>query len=137
MKAIQFKEYGGPEVLELIETKRPVPTGRQVLIEVRAAGVNYADTARREGQYVVPTPLPFVPGAEVAGIVIEVGESVQGIAPGDRVVTLIESGGYAEYVLADERGLIPLPDQIDFKTAAILPLQGLSAYHILKTISGL
>ncbi|WP_053361922.1 NADPH:quinone oxidoreductase family protein [Bacillus sp. FJAT-27251] len=137
MKAIQLKEYGGPEVLNLVKADRPVPTGRQVLIEVKAVGVNYADTARREGQYVIPTPLPFTPGAEVAGIVVEVGNEVTDIKPGARVVTLIESGGYAEYVLADERGLIPLPGQIDFKTAAALPLQGLSAYHVLKTMGRL
>jgi NADPH:quinone reductase len=137
MKAIQLKEYGGPEVLNLVEAERPVPTGRQVLIEVKAVGVNYADTARRQGQYVIPTPLPFTPGAEVAGIVAEVGDEVTNIKPGARVVTLIESGGYAEFVLADERGMIPLPGQIDFKTAAALPLQGLSAYHVLKTMGRL
>ncbi|MDF2035873.1 NADPH:quinone oxidoreductase family protein [Cytobacillus oceanisediminis] len=133
MKAIQFKEYGGPEVLNLIELDRPQPTGREVLIEVHAIGVNYADTARREGQYVVPTPLPFIPGAEVAGVVAAAGEDAK-IPVGTRVVTLIESGGYSEFVTADERGLIPLPEGLDFKLAAALPLQGLSAYHILKTM---
>ncbi|RBP96580.1 NADPH2:quinone reductase [Cytobacillus firmus] len=136
MKAIQFKEYGGPEVLTLINLDRPQPTGREVLIEVHAIGVNYADTARREGQYVVPTPLPFIPGAEVAGVVAAAGEDAK-IPLGTRVVTLIESGGYSEYVTADERGLIPLPEGLDFKLAAALPLQGLSAYHILKTMGRL
>ena len=136
MKAIQFKEYGGPEVLNLIDLERPQPTGREVLIEVHAIGVNYADTARREGQYVVPTPLPFIPGAEVAGVVAAAGEDAK-IPVGTRVVTLIESGGYSEYVTADERGLIPLPEGLDFKLAAALPLQGLSAYHILKTMGRL
>lgn len=137
MKAIQFKGYGGPEVLKVIEAPRPAAAGRQVVVEVHAVGVNYADTARREGQYVVPTPLPFTPGAEVAGTVIEVGDGVTSVAPGTRVVTLIESGGYAEYAIADERSLIPLPDEIDFRTAAALPLQGLSAYHVLKTMGRL
>lgn len=136
MKAIQFKEYGGPEVLNLIDLDRPQPTGREVLIEVHAIGVNYADTARREGQYVVPTPLPFIPGAEVAGVVAAAGDDAK-IPVGTRVVTLIESGGYSEYVTADERGLIQLPEGLDFKLAAALPLQGLSAYHILKTMGRL
>lgn len=136
MKAIQFKEYGGPEVLDVIELDRPQPAGREVLIEVHAIGVNYADTARREGQYVVPTPLPFIPGAEVAGVVAAAGEEAS-IPVGTRVVTLIESGGYSEYVTADERGLIPLPKGLDFNLAAALPLQGLSAYHILKTMGRL
>lgn len=137
MKAVQFKEYGGPEVLNVIDAEKPVAKGRDVVIEVHAVGVNYADTARREGQYVVPTPLPYIPGAEVAGVVVEVGEDVTSVRPGTRVVTLIESGGYAEYALADERSLIPLPDQIDYRTAAALPLQGLSAYHVLKTMGRL
>jgi NADPH:quinone reductase len=137
MKAIQFTEYGGPEVLQTVELDRPMPKGQQVLIEIHAIGVNYADTARREGQYVVPTKLPFLPGAEIAGVVVEAGDSVTNVKPGDRVVTLIESGGYAEYALADSRGLIPLQDDMDFEQAAALPLQGLSAYHILKTMGRL
>lgn len=137
MRAIQFKEYGGPDVLKMTDTERPVPTGHEVLIEIDCVGVNYADTARREGQYVVPTPLPFIPGAEVAGVVIEVGGKVTKIKPGTRVVSLIESGGYSEYALSDEYSVIPIPDAISFHEAAALPLQGLSAYHILKTMGRL
>lgn len=137
MKAVQLTEFGGPEVLKVIDLEKPVPTGHEVLIEIKAIGVNYADTARREGQYVILTPLPFIPGAEVAGVVVEVGEKVTKVTPGTRVVTLIESKGYAEFALADERGLIPLPEQLDFHHAAALPLQGLSAYHILKTMGRL
>jgi NADPH:quinone reductase len=137
MKAVQLQEYGGPEVLEIIEIERPIPTGREVLIEIKTIGVNYADTARREGRYVVKTPLPFIPGAEIAGVVAAVGEKVTTVKPGTRVVTLIESGGYSEFALADERSLIPLPEQLDFRNAAALPLQGLSAYHVLKTMGRL
>ncbi|WP_226084958.1 quinone oxidoreductase family protein [Mesobacillus sp. S13] len=137
MKAIQLKEYGGPEVLQVVELERPVPKGHQVLIKIHAIGVNYADTARREGQYVVPTKLPFIPGAEIAGVVVETGESVTNVQAGDRVVTLIESGGYAEFALADSRGLIPLQEKMEFEQAVALPLQGLSAYHILKTMGRL
>lgn len=137
MKAVRLQEYGGPEVLEIVEIDRPVPTGREVLIEIKAIGVNYADTSRREGQYVVKTPLPFIPGAEIAGVVAAVGEKVTSVNPGMRVVTLIESGGYSEFALADERALIPLPEQLDFQNAVALPLQGLSAYHVLKTMGRL
>jgi NADPH2:quinone reductase len=137
MKAIQFTEYGGPEVLNVVELEKPVPTGHDVLIEIKSIGVNYADTARREGQYVVPTALPFIPGAEIAGVITQVGDKVTMVKPGMRVVTLIESGGYAEYALADERVLIPLPERLDDRTAVALPLQGLSAYHILKTMGRL
>ncbi|PLT34404.1 NADPH:quinone oxidoreductase family protein [Bacillus sp. V5-8f] len=137
MKAIQLKEYGGPEVLHNIEVDKPVPKGHEVLVEVHAVGVNYADTARRQGQYVIPTPLPFIPGAEIAGVVTEVGEKVTRIQPGTRIVSLVESGGYSEYALADEFSVIPLPDNVDFHQAAALPLQGLSAYHVLKTMGRL
>jgi NADPH:quinone reductase len=137
MKAVRLQRYGGPEVLEMVEVERPVPTGREVLIETKAIGVNYADTARREGQYVVKTPLPFIPGAEIAGVVAAVGEKVTTVKPGTRVVTLIESGGYSEFALADERSLIPLPEHLDYRNAAALPLQGLSAYHVLKTMGRL
>lgn len=137
MKAIQFKQYGSPDVLRVINLARPVPKKKDVLIKVEAIGVNYADTARREGAYVVDTPLPFIPGSEVAGEVVELGEEVEGIKVGMKVVTLLGSHratGYAEYTLADSRGLIPLPDGVDLKQAAALPLQGLTAYHILKTM---
>jgi NADPH:quinone reductase len=137
MRTVQFTEYGGPEVLKMVEALRPKPSGCQVLIEVKAIGVNYADTARREGKYVIPTPLPFIPGAEVAGIVAEVGEDVSKIEIGTPVVTLIESGGYAEFTLADERSLIPLPQGLDYYQAVALPLQGLSAYHVIKTMGRL
>lgn len=137
MKIVQFAEYGGPEVLQVKEAERPLPSGRQVVIEAEAIGVNYADTARREGRYVVPTPLPFVPGTEVAGIVREVGPDVEAIRPGQRVVALIESGGYAEFVAVDERAVVPLPDGLDVRRAAALPVQGLSAYHILTTMGRL
>ncbi|MED1602484.1 quinone oxidoreductase [Alkalihalophilus marmarensis] len=140
MKAIQFTTYGGPEVLKMVELDKPNPEANEVIIKIEAIGVNYADTARREGQYVVPTPLPFVPGAEVAGIVDEVGSDVSTVKAGDRVVTLLGSKkatGYAEYSIADERGLMPIPYGVSFEQAVALPLQGLSAYHILKTMGQL
>ncbi|MGR9047254.1 zinc-binding alcohol dehydrogenase family protein [Halobacillus trueperi] len=137
MKAIQFKEYGGPSVLEKVDVDRPELGEGEVLLKVHAIGVNYADTARREGSYVVPTPLPFIPGAEVAGVVEEVGEGVNRVSKGDRVVTLIGSGGYAEYVKTNESTLIPIPNEVTDETAVALPLQGLTAYHILTTMGRL
>lgn len=134
MKLIQFEKYGGPEVLRYIEETRPEPADNEVLVEVKAIGVNYADTARREGKYVVPTPLPYVPGSEVAGVIAEVGSSVTKFKTGMRVSALIESGAYAEFVAVDENMLIPVPDAVEFEQAVALPLQGLSAYHILTTM---
>ncbi|PSL43615.1 NADPH2:quinone reductase [Salsuginibacillus halophilus] len=134
MKAVQFTEYGGPEVLKVQEFDAPVPEAKQVVIQIEAIGVNYADTMRREGQYVVDTPLPFIPGAEVAGVVESTGSDVTRFSAGDRVVALVGEGGYAEKVTVDEAGLIPVPEGVDAVHAAAIPLQGLSAYHILKTM---
>src|SRR5690625_2370549 len=94
MKVIQFDEYGGPEVLKLIDKDIPKVKKHEVLIKVERIGVNFADTARREGEYVVPTELPFIPGSEVAGIVEKVGSEVENIIEGQRVLASIESGGY-------------------------------------------
>lgn len=133
MQAIQVNEYGEPEVLETVEVERPSPDEGEVLIEVKAAGVNYADTMRRRNQYLEETPLPFVPGSEVAGVIAEVGPGVEDVGEGDRVVTLLGTGGYAGYAVAPSRNLIPIPDNLDFDDAAAIPLQGLTAYHVLKT----
>lgn len=135
LKVIQFDEFGGPEKLRLIDKDIPTISENEVLVKVKAIGVNYADTARREGQYVVPTPLPYVPGSEIAGKVVEVGSQVEGVHEGKRVVSLIASDGYAEYVKLKASHLIPIPDDVTYENAVALPLQGLSAYHILKTMA--
>lgn len=137
MKAIRFEEYGSPEVLQFVDIDIPIVGDQEVLVEIKAIGVNYADTARREGKYVVPTPLPFIPGAEVAGVITEVGRDVKRYKRGMRVVSLIESAGYAEYVNIHEMALAPIPDGVEFVDAVALPLQGQTAYHILKTMGRL
>jgi NADPH:quinone reductase len=133
MKAIQVDEFGGSEVLTLVEVERPSPSEGEVLVEVRSVGVNYADTMRRRNQYLVETPLPFVPGSEVAGVVAEVGTDVEDAKEGDRIVTLLGTDGYAEYAVAPARNLIPIPEGMGFDEASAIPLQGLTAYHVLHT----
>src|ERR687890_1132775 len=137
MKAIMVEEFGEPEVLRHADVESPSPGGGEVLLEVRSAGVNYADTMRRRNQYLETQDLPFTPGSEVAGTVAEVGEGVEDVAAGDRVVTLLGTGGYAEYALVPARSLIPLPEGLDFDQAAAIPLQGLTAYHCIKTSGAL
>jgi NADPH2:quinone reductase len=137
MKTIFVEEFGEPEVLRYTDAERPSPGEREALIEVRSAGVNYADTMRRRNQYVVSQDLPFVPGSEVAGTVAEVGEGVENVSVGDRAVTLLGTGGYAEYAVAPARNLIPIPEGLDFDQAAAIPLQGLTAYHCIKTSGAL
>jgi len=133
MKAIRVEEFGEPEVLQHVDAERPSPGEGEVLIEVKSAGVNYADTMRRRDQYVESQDLPFTPGSEIAGTVAEVGDGVEDMSVSDRVVTLLGTGGYAEYVVAPARNLIPIPDELDFDEAAAIPLQGLTAYHVLAT----
>jgi NADPH2:quinone reductase len=137
MKAIWVEEFGEADVLQYIDVERPEPGEGEVLIEVSSAGVNYADTMRRRNQYVEPQDLPFTPGSEVAGIVAEVGEGVDDVSVGDRVVSLLGTGGYAEYAVAPARRLIPLPEGLDFDRAAAIPLQGLTAYHCIRTSGAL
>ena len=137
MKAMRFEEFGSPNVLELVDIDKPSIGDLEVLVEVKAIGVNYADIARREGKYVVPTMLPFIPGAEVAGVILEVGKDVTRYKPGMRVVSLIESAGYSEYVNINEMALAPIPEGVNFVNAVALPLQGQTAYHILKTMGRL
>jgi len=137
MKAIKVEEFGEADVLRHVEVERPVPGEGEVLIDVRSAGVNYADTMRRRNQYVESQDLPFVPGSEVAGVVAEVGDGVDDVSAGDRVVTLLGTGGYAQFAVAPARSLIPIPEDLDFDRAAAIPLQGLTAYHCIKTSGAL
>src|SRR5258705_3984825 len=117
MKAIQMSEQGGPEVLQLVELPDPQPGPGEVLIKVDAAAVNFSDLMRRRGDvYPVPTPLPFVPGAEVAGTIAALGDGVDGPPVGTPVFGTVgadTSGGYAEYALAYAANVIPIPDGLD------------------------
>lgn len=133
MKAIRVDEFGEPGVMKLVDVEKPSPAQGEVLIEIDSVGVNYADTMRRRNQYVEPQEVPFTPGSEVAGSVTEVGEGVEDVNVGDRVVTLLGTGGYAEFATVRARNLIPVPDGMGFDEAAAVPLQGLTAYHVLET----
>ena len=110
MRAIQQREFGGPEVLELVELPTPEPGEGEVLVRVTRAGLNFADTHTRENTYLAEATLPLVPGAEVAGIREDTGE---------RVVALCGTGGYAEYATAPEGLTVPLPDGVDDGTGPV------------------
>lgn len=134
MKAIQITRSGGPEVLQLIDQPTPTPGVGQILIEVKAAGINFADIVAREGHYPPAPPPPFVPGYEAAGIVSAVGEGVTGWNVGDRVLSLTSencTNGYAEYAVVDAAGAAPLPEEVSFAEATALLIQGLTAYGLL------
>ncbi|HST33995.1 MAG TPA: NADPH:quinone oxidoreductase family protein [Solirubrobacteraceae bacterium] len=124
MRAIQMTEFGGPEVLELVELPIPEPGPEQVLIKVSRAGLNFADTHTRTNSYVRKATLPLVPGGEVAGVREDTGE---------RVVALVGDGGYAEYALAPRELVYPIPDELDEGAALALIIQGMTAWHLYRT----
>ncbi len=132
MRAIQLNSLQGPGALTPVEIPRPNPTGNDILIEVRAAGINFAELEMTHGRYSAHQPLPFVMGWEAAGTVVEVGPQVNNFKPGDRVTSVVSSGGYAEYALADSSMAISVPDGISFAQATAIPIQGLSAITLLK-----
>ena len=132
MKAIQVHQFGGPEVLVLEELPTPKPGPGEVLVHVRAAGVNPYDTYMRAGTYAVKPPLPYTPGSDAAGTVEAVGSSVAKVKPGDRVYTAKTiSGAYAEYALALESQVYLLPEKISFAQGAGLWVPYGTAYTAL------
>jgi putative PIG3 family NAD(P)H quinone oxidoreductase len=122
MKAIVIKEYGSADVLQEREYPRPKIEGDQVLIAVRAAGLNRSDVFQREGNYTAPAGVPAdIPGLEVAGIIAECGSEVKDFKVGDEVCALLAGGGYADYVAVREGQCLPIPSGLSFAEAASLP----------------
>lgn len=135
MKAIHMSATGGPEVLQLVDLPDPEPGPGEVLIRVEAAGVNFMDLMRRKGMpFDIPTPLPFVLGAEVAGAVVAIGSEVQAFAVGDRVfgqAGTLAGGGWAELVTANAANLFPIPPGMTAERAAGLTIVGVTAAVLL------
>jgi NADPH:quinone reductase len=130
MKAILVREFGGPEVLKLEEVPTPKPAAGQVLVRIRAAGVNPYDTYMRAGTYAVKPPLPYTPGSDGAGVIEAVGEGVKKVKPGDRVYTAKTlTGAYAEYALTLEEQVHSLPAQINFAQGAGVWVPYGTAHH--------
>ena len=122
MKAIQIEEFGGPEMMRLIEVPDPEPAAGEVVVEVARAGINFGDTHVTRNDYLAKQELPLIPGGEVAG---RTGD-------GRRVAALMASGGYAQKVAVNEAVLVPVPDQVSDEEAAALLLQGLTARSLLR-----
>ncbi|RAJ08614.1 putative PIG3 family NAD(P)H quinone oxidoreductase [Chitinophaga skermanii] len=122
MKAVVITKFGAPNVLELVDHPDPTLADDEVLIAVKAAGVNRPDIAQRKGNYPPPPGAPQdIPGLEVAGIVVATGKEVVGFDTGDRVCALIVGGGYAQYATAKATHCLPIPKNLDFIEAASLP----------------
>jgi len=101
MKAIQLTGYKGFESMQLFEVEKPKPAANEVLLEVKAAGVNFAELELTKGRYRIPKEPPFIMGFEAAGVVVELGARVKNLKVGDRITSLVSTGGYAEYAVAD------------------------------------
>ena len=123
MKAIQISEFGGPEVMKLVELPDPTPGPGEVLLDVTAIGINYADTHQTENSYLSQQTLPLIPGLEVVGTY-----------KGKRYLASAASGGYAEKASVYEALLAPIPDSVTDEQAVCMLVQGTTAWHILKTM---
>jgi NADPH2:quinone reductase len=122
VKAIRIEEFGGPEVMDLVELPDPEPSDGEVVVEVARAGVNFADTHATRNDYLAEQTLPLVPGGEISGRTPD----------GRRVAALLANGGYAQKVVVPSNWLVPLPDEVSDDQAAGLLLQGLTAHALVN-----
>jgi NADPH:quinone reductase-like Zn-dependent oxidoreductase len=137
MRAVVITRHGGPEVLAVRELPDPAVDPGRVRIEVRAAGINFADLMARSGMYPDAPPLPSVVGYEVAGIVEAVGEGVESCAAGDRVMAATRFGGHAELCSVAARDVLPLPAEMSFEQGAAVPVNYGTAYAGVVLMGGL
>jgi NADPH:quinone reductase len=130
MRAVVVREHGGPEVLRPADWPDPAPDAGQLLVDVAAAGVNFADIYQREGRPPYGGALPYLPGGEGAGTVAAVGQAVSGFAPGDRVAWAGAPGSYAERVAVPAASAVAVPDGVGLDVAAAVMVQGLTAHYL-------
>ena len=132
MRAVLSTTPGGPETLTVEEVLDPTPKAGEVVIEVKAVGINFPDTLIIEDKYQFQPQRPFAPGAEVAGVVEAVGEGVKGVLKGDRVIAVPGWGGLVERLAVPAASVIKIPDGMDFQTAAALIMTYGTSYYALK-----
>ncbi len=132
MKAVLCKQFGPPESLVLEEIASPRPGPGEVVVSVKAASVNYPDVLVIQNKYQVKPPLPFSPGAELAGVVKSTGEGVTNAKPGDRVIAFTTHGAFAEECVAPAGRIVPMPMEMDFVTAAAFLLTYGTSHHALR-----
>jgi NADPH:quinone reductase-like Zn-dependent oxidoreductase len=131
MKAIVIERHGGPEVLKLRELPDPEPGPGEICVRVRAAGINFADLFSRLGLYPDAPKPPFTPGLEASGEIEALGGEVRNLRAGQRVMVLARSGGYAEKIRVPASQAVEMPAEMTFEQAAALPVNYLTAYHML------
>src|SRR5258706_3657902 len=128
MKAIQVKQTGGPEMMELVDLPVPQPKSNEAVVKIQAAGVNFIDVYNREGRY--KAPLPLVLGQEAAGVVSAIGSEAKGVAVGDRVAYTAVLGSYGEYAAVPADRLVKIPAGVGEREAAAAMLQGITAQYL-------
>ena len=132
MRALVCREYGPPDRLAIEEHADPVPGSGDVLVAIKAAGINFVDVLSIAGNYQIKTPPPFVPGSEAAGIVEEVGDGVDRVKPGDRVIITPPFGAFAEKCVLAETRCLPLPGGLNFEQGAGFTITYATGYHALR-----
>src|SRR2546422_7738850 len=132
MRAMLCHAWGGVESLQLGDASTPVPADGEVLIAVKAVGINYADAIMVAGRYQTKPPLPFSPGLEAAGIVAACGDRVTRFRPGDRVMAILAHGGLAELAAAPEAETFAIPDRMSFQEAGAFPVAYISSHVALR-----
>ena len=132
MKAALCTHYGPPEEIVVQDVPSPTPRKGQVVVTIKACGVNFPDVLMIQDKYQFKPALPFSPGGEIAGIVKEAGEGVTAFKPGDRVIVSIGSGGFAEEAVADAARCVPMPANLDFDVASSFFVTYGTSYHALK-----
>jgi NADPH:quinone reductase len=132
MRAVLCRAYGPPESLVIEDVESPTPGPGEVVISVKASGVNFPDVLIIQNKYQVKPPLPFSPGSEVAGVIKAVGENVTHVAPGDEVFAFTVYGGFAQEVKTDAKRLLPIPAGMTFPTAAAFGLTYATSDHALR-----
>src|SRR5262245_48464539 len=127
MRAVVCRAWGPVDSLEMADVPPPTPSADEVVIDVRATGINYADAIMVAGRYQTKPPLPFSPGLEAAGVVAACGAAVTRFKPGDRVMAIVPYGGLAEQAAAPEAETFPIPDGMSFEEAGAFPIAYISS----------
>ena len=131
MRKVVYPRAGGVETIQIVEESDPVPQSDQVCVRIHRAGINFAELMMRQGLYGSSPDFPFTPGYEASGVLIGVGDRVENLKQGDRVLAMTGFGGYSEKVCLDARRVIPIPDSVSFDQAAAIPVTYGTAFHML------
>lgn len=133
MRALLCKEHGMADKLDLVsDCPEPAAEAGQVIIDVKAAGLNFPDVLIIQGKYQIQPDMPFSPGGECAGVVLSVGEGVERYKPGDKVIAMTGHGCFRDQIAADQHAVMPMPEGLDFRQAAGVAMTYFTSYHALK-----